>query len=219
MLAGLRCVLAALGLLACPWASAQSGAAPGGTGIYTCTDSKGRQLTADRPIPECLDREQRMLNPSGTVKTRIAPALTAKERAAQEESARQQAEEQNRLAEEKRRNRALVQRYPNQALHDKERAEALSHVDLVIGTAQSRIEELQLQRKKLDAEMEFYQKDPSKAPAALRRQIEEWQQNQAAQLRFISDQEAEKRRVNARFDEELGRLRGLWAAQAKPQKP
>ena len=30
-------------------------------GIYTCTDAKGRKLTSDRPIPECHDREQRVL--------------------------------------------------------------------------------------------------------------------------------------------------------------
>ena len=28
-------------------------------GVYTCVDAKGRRLTADRPIPECTDREQR----------------------------------------------------------------------------------------------------------------------------------------------------------------
>ena len=29
-------------------------------GIYTCTDAKGRKLTSDRLIPECVDREQRV---------------------------------------------------------------------------------------------------------------------------------------------------------------
>ncbi|MGQ0711795.1 MAG: DUF4124 domain-containing protein [Rhodoferax sp.] len=209
----------ALCVLACSWAFAQDSAAPASAGIYTCVDAKGRKLTADRPIPECLDREQRVLNPSGTVKARIGPALTAKEREAQEEKARQAAEDQNRATEEKRRNRALVQRYPNQAMHDKERGEALSQVEIVIRAAQARIEELQMQRGKLDTEMEFYKKDPGKAPAALRRQIEELQNSLAVQQRFIADQETEKRRVNARFDEELARLRALWAAQATSQKP
>jgi hypothetical protein len=40
----------------------------------------------------------------------------------------------------------------------------------------------------------------------------------AVQKRFIGEQDAEIRRVNARFDEELTRLKPLWlAAQAPAQ--
>ena len=63
------------------------------------------------------------------------------------------------------------------------------------------------------AEMEFYIKDPAKAPASLKRQIAENEHSMALQQRFIGDQDAEKVRINSRFDEELGRLRPLWAAQ------
>ena len=35
----------------------------------------------------------------------------------------------------------------------------------------------------------------------------------AAQNRFIGEQEDEKRRLNARFDEELARLKQLWAPE------
>ena len=34
-------------------------------GIYTCVDAYGRRITSDRPIPECMDREQRQLSSSG----------------------------------------------------------------------------------------------------------------------------------------------------------
>ena len=43
---------------------------------------------------------------------------------------------------------------------------------------------------------------------------EENEQNQGAQRRFLQDQQAERARVNARFDEELAKLRPLWAQQA-----
>ena len=36
-----------------------------GSSIYTCVDSKGRRLTSDRPIVECLDREQHQLGNTG----------------------------------------------------------------------------------------------------------------------------------------------------------
>jgi hypothetical protein len=74
------------------------------------------------------------------------------------------------------------------------------------------LNELAAQRKKLDDEMEFYKKDPKKAPEYLRRQLEENSQSVAVQKRFIADQDEEVRRVNGRFDDELARLRPLWLA-------
>ena len=183
----------------------------GAQGIYVCVDAKGRRLTSDRPILECLDREQTEYGPSGQVIRRIGPSLTAAERAAEEEKARRAAEERNRQMEEKRRDRALLTRYPDKATHDRERTKALDTVDEVIKTANRRTFELQSQRRKLDNDLEFYGRDMQKAPATLKRQIEENDQQQAAQRRFIANQEDEKKRINSRFDEELTRLKVLWA--------
>ncbi len=202
----LAALLLAGGCLGASWA--QTG--PVIPGVYTCVDAKGRKLTSDRPIPECTDREQKVLNPSGTVKTKVGPTLTAQEKAEQEQRDRRDAEEKGRTAEEKRRDRALLMRYPTKAVHDQEREDALSQVTVVIKAASTRLDELIRQRKLLDDEMEFYKKDPTKAPAYLRRQVEENAQSQAVQKRFISEQESEIRRINARFDDELSRLRQLW---------
>ena len=53
--------------------------------IYTCTDAKGRKITSDRPVADCVDRTQQELTPQGTVKRVMGPTLTAQERAALEE--------------------------------------------------------------------------------------------------------------------------------------
>jgi hypothetical protein len=180
-------------------------------GIYTCIDARGRKLTADRPIVECLDREQKILNPSGTVKAKVGPSLTAQERADQEARQKAAFEEQARISEEKRRDRALLTRYPSRAVHDEERAQALTQIGVVRQAALHRVEELMRQRTAINDEMEFYKKDPSKAPPAVRRQVDELAQSLAIQGRFIADQDAEIKRVNARFDEELLRLKQLWA--------
>lgn len=182
-------------------------------GVYTCIDAKGRRLTSDRPIAECTDREQRVLNPSGTVKTKVGPTLTAQERAALEVKEKSKQEEQARANEEKRRDRALLIRYPDKAVHDKERAEALAQIGVVRQAAVNRGEELLRQRTAILAEMEFYKKDPNKAPPAVRRQVDEVAQSLAIQSRFIAEKDLELKRVNARFDEELVRLRRLWAMQ------
>lgn len=199
------CALAALPALA----QSQNQSLQGG--VYTCVDAKGRKLTADRPIAECTDREQKVLNPSGTVRARVGPSLTAQEKAEQEQKEKRELEERNRQAEEKRRDRALLTRYPNKGVHDQERADALAQIEAVSKAASTRLNELVRQRKAIDEEMEFYKKDPTKAPAYVRRQLEENTQSQSVQKRFIADQEAEARRLNARFDDELVRLRELWA--------
>ena len=186
--------------------------------IYSCVDAKGRTLTADRPIPECTDRTQRALSPSGMVQRQIGPSLTAHEQAAQDEKDRRAAELRARQAEDRRRDKALLLRYPTPEVHDRERAAALLQIDEVIKASSKRRGELADQRKSLGGELEFYLKDPSRAPASLKRRLEENEGSVAVQQRFIADQEQEKKRVNQRFDEELAKLRQLWAL-ANPPAP
>ena len=203
-----------LATLGADWARAQAPGTSGG--IYTCVDRNGRRLTADRPIAECLDREQRELGPSGIVRRQIGPSLTEQERAAQEAQRRKEAEARARELEERRRERALTARYPDQTAHDVERAAAIQLVDDVTATAEKRLVELAQQRKTFDVEMEFYKKDPSKAPMSLRRKIAANEESIAEQQRFIAGQDQEKRRVHQRFDVELAQLRKLWDAQRMP---
>ena len=186
-------------------------------GIYTCTDAKGRRLTADRPIIDCIDREQTELNPGGGARRKIGPAPTAAERAAEEEKARLQEAERNRQADDRKREKALVTRYPSRAVHDQERAQALATVDSVAAAAQQRIKELVTQRRQLDSEVEFYKIDPSRMPAKLKRQVEDVDKQLDAQQRFVAQQDVEKVRVNTRFDEELSRLKLLWGQQGTPE--
>lgn len=179
--------------------------------IYTCVDGKGRRITADRPIAECIDRTQQELTPSGLVKRQLGPSLTAREQAAQDEKDKLAAELRAREAEDKRRDRALLQRYPARPVHDQERAAALARIDEVIKAASKRTGELADQRKAIAIEFEFYVKNPSRAPASLKRRLEENDSSVSVQQKFIADQQQEKKRVNLRFDEELVRLKQIWA--------
>ena len=203
--------LAALAL-ACVPAVAQAQAGKAETGIYSCTDAQGRHLTADRPIAGCLDREQRVLGPTGVERQRVGPTLTDTERAALDIQRRQQIQVQQRARDEARRLRALASRYPDKVAHDAERMEAVAQVDEVAKLARTRVDVLRAERKKLDTEMEFYAKDPMRAPPQLRRQLAQSEESLAEQGRFLAAQEQEKRRLHQRFDAELAQLRELWAS-------
>lgn len=202
---------AAVGALVCLIAASPFAGAQDVKGIYTCVDARGRTLTSDRPIAACLDREQKVLNSAGIVKRVVPPSYTAEERAAIDAKRRQERAEIARVQEEKRRDRALLLRYPNQAMHDKERQDALSQIDDVIKAVNNRGKTLEEQRREIDTEMEFYQNDESKAPAWLRRRIEDNKEQMRIQQRFLIEQAQEKQRVTSRFDEELVKLRQLWA--------
>lgn len=201
------------------WAGAVLAESPpitGGT-IYTCTDASGRRITADRPISTCVDREQRVLGNTGVELRRVAPTLTEQERNAQDAKRRQELAEHQRQREERSRERAMLLRYPNQGVHDAARGEAIAQVNDVVAVAQSRLTELKARRVKLNTEMEFYRKDPKKAPASLQRQIRENDESQDEQQRFLKQQDEEKQRINQRFDVELQQLRKLWGqAQTAP---
>lgn len=187
--------------------------------IYSCVDAKGRTITADRPIVECLDRTQRELSRSGLVKRQVGPSLTAQERAVLEEKEKLAAEQRAREVEEKRRDRALLLRYPSRAVHDQERAAALAQIDEVINAASKRTRELVTERRAIASEFEFYVKDPSRAPMPLKLRLEDNEASVLVQQKFIADQEKEKKRVNLRFDEELIKLKQLWALRGLPMNP
>lgn len=186
-----------------------AGSAWGQAGIYTCVDAGGKRITSDRPIVECLDREQKELNPTGTVRRIVPPSLTATERVAQEERDRKAAEERLRAGEDRRMQRALLTRYPNPEVHDSEREKALQAQQEVVDLAQRRVQALRDQRAKLDAEAESHK--AAEWPARLKQQLDENDQQLKAQQRYAATQQDELKRITRRFDEELARLKLLWA--------
>lgn len=203
----------ALAALALPPLAAQSQAPTAAGSIFVCTDAKGQRFTSDRPIPECADREQREMSASGVIRRVIPGAASPMEQAQAEQRSVQDAEARQREREQQRKDRALLTRYTNQRQHDTERDKQLAQVDATLALLESRTADLKKQEQQLKEEMEFYRADPSKAPPWLQKRIADNTEQQASQKQRVVDQMAERKRVNARFDEELARLRVLWAAQ------
>jgi hypothetical protein len=186
-------------------ASALSQAAP----IYSCVDSSGKRLTSDRPILDCIDREQRLHNSDGSVQKTITRTLTAEERAEKEARDREAATQRSAQQDAIRRDRNLLTRFPNRAAHDKAREAALDVSRNAMNVSEQRIAKLALERKPLMDETEFYVGKP--LPIKLKRQIDGNDAANAAQINLIRDQRAEMARINALFDTELQRLAPMWA--------
>lgn len=185
-----------------------------GRGAYTCVDSQGRRLLSDRPIPECIDREQRLLGASGVELKRIGPVQTEHERAQAAAQAAHQRAERERQLEQQRIDRALLQRYPNQAAHDAERREHLQQLDERQNLARARLQQLELVRLQTYKDMAHYYAQSEQPPARLVSQLEDADEAIAAQRRSIETNEVRRNRTLLRFDDELQHLHKLWAEQA-----
>ena len=192
--------------LAAP-AGAQTSSPPPG-GIYTCLDAQGRRLSADRPIAECVGKEQLLLNRDGSVRAVIPPTLTAEERADKEARDRIAAEARVTQADAVRRDRNLIARFPNEAAHNRAREAALDTLRQAIKTSELRLRELEAESKPLREESEFYL--GKSLPPKLRAAIDANDASMDAQRASSTNQAAELVRINKLFDAELDRLRRLW---------
>jgi hypothetical protein len=180
--------------------------------VFTCVAANGRTLTSDRLIGECMDREQRLLSRDGTLLRIVPPTLTADERSEKEARERRLAAEKEAKAEAVRRDRNLMQRFPNAEAHRKAREQALADLRTSMQLSELRQRELAIERKPLLDEAEFYKgKD---MPAKLRAQLAANDGALAAQVDAQNNQKLELERVNVLFDAELARLRRLWAGAA-----
>ena len=192
--------------LACgtPWAHA----ARDGTTIYSCTDSQGRRLQRDRYIAECSHKEQFILNADGSVREVVPPTLTPDERARRDEEARKRREDEQNRKDAIKADRLLLQRFSDQAAHDRAREAALVDSHAAIQAAEGRLRELGDERKRLLEEAEFYR--GRRMPPTLKQRLDNNDAAAAAQHNAIKNAQAEQQRINDKFDAQLERLRQLW---------
>lgn len=197
-------VLLGAGLQA-SWAAPSAGAS-----VYTCIDSNGRRITSDRYIASCSNREQRELSPSGTLRRIIPPTLSGLQLA--EQAARQRAA-QAQAAQARARERALdslFQRYPTQQVHEQMRQQEIDVVAKRLQAAKQQLELLRQEKDKAEAEMAFYKKNPAKAPAALRTQIQALLDSEQATVRYAAQQQEAIKAIHTKFDAEAAELMPLW---------
>jgi hypothetical protein len=177
--------------------------------VFTCVNAAGRTLTSDRLIGDCMDREQRVLSRNGTLVRVVPPSLTADERAEKEARERRAAAEREARMEAVRRDRNLLQRFPNLTAHQRAREQALEVVQYAIAQSEARVVDLERERKPLNDETEFYH---GKAlPPKLKAQLDANDAAAAAQRQLLTQQRAELDRVSKLYDIELVHLKRLWA--------
>ena len=156
--------------------------------IIQC-ELNGKKVTSDRPIPECVNKEQRELNPDGSLKRILPPTPTADEVAAKEEKDREAKLEYAARSDAVRRDRNLMQRFPDEAAHRKAREKALDELRIAGKIYADRIAVLTSDRKKLDDEKQFYvnERVNKPLPSQLKQKIDDLTaQVQAAARKYLT---------------------------------
>jgi hypothetical protein len=200
-----------LAALAIALPQATRAAEPLGRPIIQC-ELNGKKVTSDRLIPECYNKEQRELNTDGSLKRIIPPTPTADELAAKEEKDRDAKLELAAKGDAVRRDRNLMQRFPDEAAHRKAREKALDELRVSAKITSARIAELLAEEKKNDLEKQFYVNDRvnKPLPTALKQKIDANDASLEAQKSLEQNQVTETARINALYDAELARLKKLW---------
>ncbi|MBV9890929.1 MAG: hypothetical protein JO090_08605 [Rhizobacter sp.] len=182
-----------------------------GKATFSCI-ANGKKIVSDRLIQECNNAEQRELNSDGSLKRIVKPPMTPDER---EEAERHELEDKARIAafnDAVRRDRNLMQRYPDEASHDKAREKAIDEFRASEKNSSARIAILLEEKKKLDEEKKFYVNEKIKKPLplALKQKIDANDAALEAQRSIAQNAQTELARITRNFDLERERLRKLW---------
>ena len=186
--------------------------------VFRCVDEKGITHYGDTMPPQCAKKEVAEINQSGTLVRKIDAQLTPEQIKAREAEKTKRAENLRLVADQKQRDLALLGTYGSEREFTASRNRDVAQLDGRVTTLQSRITELDARVQKFAGEMEFYKAGQSKsskatkvreAPPQLVNDLARAQNDRATVDTEIAQTEAEKKAVNARYDEEKSRWQRL----------
>ena len=194
-----------------------SGQVSAQTRMYKCVDGKGKVYYTQTPPNECLGRETEELSRQGRVTKRSEAALTAEQKAAQEEERKKQVELEAAAREEKRKNLALLNTYPTEKDLEEARSRSLKDNEVAIKETEKRLAGAEKRKKELDTEKEFFVKKP--IPPQLQQELRNNETELKNQRELLEAQKKQVASINAKYDEDKRRFleltKGGTATSAK----
>jgi hypothetical protein len=206
--------------LAAAFAAAQS---PGGTSspIYTCSDADGRVISSDRPIPACDRRPMRELNADGSLRRLIAPPLTKEQE--KEEAVQERRRQDEALARriQQSRDRNLLLTFEDEDALESMRLRGLADIDRDIRLATHRILSLDKELKTAQAAAAAWKAENPRKPLPIpnQQQIMDTANSILVEDSVVTERQAERDRVNSRFDADAARLRQLLGTAPSRERP
>ena len=179
---------------------------------YCCNDANKRLVCGDMLPAACQGRAYRIKDEKGNLVREVEAPLTPEQKARREAETLKKQEEEKRVAEQKRRDQAMLATYPDEQSIDAARDRALAEFDKGAADNQKRQVELLKRKKSLERETEFYQKKP--LPANLKKQIEEVDADLKKLHESTDGRVKEREAISAKYDEDKKRYRDLKSGKA-----
>jgi chaperonin cofactor prefoldin len=188
--------------------------------VFKCTDEKGVTHYGDTMPPQCAKRDVVEYTKEGDVVRRIDAPLTTDQLRAREEAAQKRSEELKLIREQRQKDLALIGTYGAEREFDVARDNDLAELDGRKKTLAVRIDEVEKQLEKYDAQMEFYR--PSKSgkgkvsepPPQLISDIARAKADVVGLNRLVKKIDDEKAAISARTDVEKSRWKRLKSGMA-----
>ena len=177
--------------------------------VYTCTTAAGRKITADRPIPECMDREQRELQTSTGRVNIVKPKQTEAERWAEREAQKKLERDKESALQQQRRDQQLLARYPDEAALEEKRSYLLAEVKKRWGPTLDEQAQINVRRKEIVAAGEARRKAGKVADFGVTKEAAQLERRSLQLQPMMDKYAAEIERSNREFDQDLERLRYL----------
>lgn len=183
---------------------------------YRCVTKAGRKFYGSTIPPQCAGEPVEALSAQSMVLFRIAPPLTAEQRAAQAAEAQKSAaaEEAKREAEaaarvQARRDQALLQTYASEKDIEGVRRRALADNSAAAAQVEARIALLKQRQDKFAREATKYSKTGEAPPHQFEQDVRAVAYDLSLQEQLLESRRKEADAINARYDEEIRKYREL----------
>jgi hypothetical protein len=178
---------------------------PAAARTFCCSDKAGHRICGDILPVECEDRAYKEIGDKG-IRNVEAP-LTAEQKAQRDAEAAKKKEQERALAEQRRKDRALLNTYSSEKDIDALRDRALADQESAGKVTQDKYNAAVKRKQQLDKELEFYAKKP--VPANLKAQIRDNDTEIDSQKKALDDRQKDIEATRARFEEDRKRYREL----------
>ena len=148
-----------LAILAACALSLQAGAA------FRCVDEKGRTHVGDTPPPGCANVPLQEVTRGGTVIRTIQPSMTEEQVKARADAEEKQRQAEKAVAEQKRKDMALLATYSSDKEFDVARDRNIEPLTARIRQSEERLKEIDKRVAAVKDEMEFYKAGKKKGTA------------------------------------------------------
>ena len=193
--------------------------APSAFAVFKCVDEKGVTRIGETPPDECANVPMQEVSRSGAVLRTIAPSLTPAQVEAARAAEEKKKSENKALAEQARKDEALLYTYASEREIDMTRDRNIEPIKNRIKVSNERIAAVDKRIKQIEEEMEFYKAGKSKSgktretPESLTHDLDRARKEKATIEKSLTDYDKEIAALKTKYDTDKQRWMALKQAK------